>query len=269
MLGAKWLSKLDERRLKVLLGVFFLALAVPAAVLIAQAYGQLKWEAFRRNQLLAEDLARASRLRFARGRRDRRGAFVRRLFVPRRRGQGRGREFRAALAAVGIPGRGRGARHARLFPSRRARQSHDAALARAERRRRDVRDRGGRAERAPCVVRVAERGARREPARAAPRRCAGRRWRAGARRAIVRAHRVAAARSSAPVVRASGRRVRADPIAADRRRRRLPPRRARRAERSLRRGRFHPRRRQEAQGADRECGSDAGRVRSARAEPRR
>jgi signal transduction histidine kinase len=57
MLGLKWLRKLDERRLKVLLGAFFLALAVPAAVLIAQAYGQLKWEAFRRNQLLAEDLA--------------------------------------------------------------------------------------------------------------------------------------------------------------------------------------------------------------------
>ena len=57
MLGAKWLRKLDERRLKVLLGAFFLALAVPAAVLIAQAYGQLKWESFRRNQLLAEDLS--------------------------------------------------------------------------------------------------------------------------------------------------------------------------------------------------------------------
>jgi signal transduction histidine kinase len=57
MLGAKWFRKLDERRLGILLGAFFLALAVPAAVLIAQAYGQLKWEAFRRNQLLAEDLA--------------------------------------------------------------------------------------------------------------------------------------------------------------------------------------------------------------------
>ena len=57
MLGTKWLRKLDERRLKILLAAFFLALAVPAAVLIAQAYGQLKWEAFRRNQLLAEDLA--------------------------------------------------------------------------------------------------------------------------------------------------------------------------------------------------------------------
>ena len=34
MLGTKWLRKLDERRLKILLAAFFLALAVPAAVLI-------------------------------------------------------------------------------------------------------------------------------------------------------------------------------------------------------------------------------------------
>ncbi|HVS22656.1 MAG TPA: sensor histidine kinase, partial [Gammaproteobacteria bacterium] len=57
MLGAKIFGKLDERRLALLLGGFFLALAIPAAVLIAQAYDQLKWEAFHRNQLLAEDLA--------------------------------------------------------------------------------------------------------------------------------------------------------------------------------------------------------------------
>jgi len=57
MLGEKLFRKLDERRLALLLGAFFLALAIPAAVLIAQAYGQLKWEAFHRNQLLAEDLA--------------------------------------------------------------------------------------------------------------------------------------------------------------------------------------------------------------------
>src|SRR5881394_1880932 len=57
MLGAKIFGKLDERRLALLLGAFFLALAIPAAVLIAQAYDQLKWEAFHRNQLLAEDLA--------------------------------------------------------------------------------------------------------------------------------------------------------------------------------------------------------------------
>jgi signal transduction histidine kinase len=48
---------MDERRLKILLAVFFLALAIPSVVLVAQAYGQLKWEAFRQTQLLAEDLA--------------------------------------------------------------------------------------------------------------------------------------------------------------------------------------------------------------------
>ena len=57
MLGAKLFRKLDERRLALLLGAFFIALAIPAAVLIAQAYDQLKWEAFHRNQQLAEDLA--------------------------------------------------------------------------------------------------------------------------------------------------------------------------------------------------------------------
>jgi signal transduction histidine kinase len=57
MFAAKLFRRLDERRLGLVLGVFFLALAIPAAVLIAQAYDQLKWEAFRRNQLLAEDLA--------------------------------------------------------------------------------------------------------------------------------------------------------------------------------------------------------------------
>jgi signal transduction histidine kinase len=49
--------KLDERRVRYLLAAFFLALAIPAALLIAQAYDQLKWEAFRRNQLLAEDVS--------------------------------------------------------------------------------------------------------------------------------------------------------------------------------------------------------------------
>ena len=57
MFGAKLFRKLDERRLALLLGAFFLALAIPAAVLIAQAYDQLKWEAFHRNQQLAEDFA--------------------------------------------------------------------------------------------------------------------------------------------------------------------------------------------------------------------
>src|SRR5690606_36846800 len=40
-----------------LLAAFFVALAVPAALLIGQAYRQLGWEAFRNDQLLAEDLA--------------------------------------------------------------------------------------------------------------------------------------------------------------------------------------------------------------------
>ena len=40
-----------------MLAAFFLALAVPAAVLIAQAYSQLKWQAFRSTQVAAEELA--------------------------------------------------------------------------------------------------------------------------------------------------------------------------------------------------------------------
>jgi two-component system phosphate regulon sensor histidine kinase PhoR len=51
------LSRLDERTLKVVLAAFFLALAVPAGVLIAQAYSQLKWQAFRSTQVAAEELA--------------------------------------------------------------------------------------------------------------------------------------------------------------------------------------------------------------------
>ncbi len=55
--GAKRLfGRADERKVRWLLVLFFLALAVPAAVLIAQAYGRLKWESFRQNQLLAADL---------------------------------------------------------------------------------------------------------------------------------------------------------------------------------------------------------------------
>ncbi len=50
------LRRIDERGLKVVLAVFFLALAVPAGVLIAQAYSQLKWQAFRSTQVAAEEL---------------------------------------------------------------------------------------------------------------------------------------------------------------------------------------------------------------------
>jgi len=44
-------------RLRRWLAVFFLALAVPGGLLVYKAYDQLKWESFRRQQLLAEDLA--------------------------------------------------------------------------------------------------------------------------------------------------------------------------------------------------------------------
>jgi signal transduction histidine kinase len=53
----RWLRRFDERSLKLLLATFFLALAVPAGILIAQAYSQLKWQAFRSSQVAAEDLA--------------------------------------------------------------------------------------------------------------------------------------------------------------------------------------------------------------------
>lgn len=49
--------RIDERRLKTVLAVFFLALAIPSVALVTQAYRQLRWEAFRTTQLLAEDLA--------------------------------------------------------------------------------------------------------------------------------------------------------------------------------------------------------------------
>ena len=53
----KLLASMNERRLQLLFAMFFVALAVPAAVLVAQAYSQLKWEAFRGTQLAAEELA--------------------------------------------------------------------------------------------------------------------------------------------------------------------------------------------------------------------
>jgi len=46
----------DKGRLKTLLGVFFLALALPTGALIWQAYSQLKWEAFHQYRGLADDL---------------------------------------------------------------------------------------------------------------------------------------------------------------------------------------------------------------------
>ena len=56
-LGRRWRKRFDERGLRWLFAVFFLALAVPAGLLVAQAYSQLKWEALRTTQLAAEELA--------------------------------------------------------------------------------------------------------------------------------------------------------------------------------------------------------------------
>ncbi len=53
-----WLRRrLDERRLRWLFALFFLVLAVPAGVLFAEAYRQLRWEALHRAELAAETLA--------------------------------------------------------------------------------------------------------------------------------------------------------------------------------------------------------------------
>ena len=46
----------SKNQLRNTLLVFFLALSIPTAILIYQAYSQLKWEAFHRHQLLAEEL---------------------------------------------------------------------------------------------------------------------------------------------------------------------------------------------------------------------
>ena len=47
---------MTERRLFLLLAVFFVALALPTSILVYQAYGQLKWEAFYQHQRLAREL---------------------------------------------------------------------------------------------------------------------------------------------------------------------------------------------------------------------
>ncbi|HEX5056160.1 MAG TPA: HAMP domain-containing sensor histidine kinase [Gammaproteobacteria bacterium] len=47
----------DKKRLRLVLLLFFLALAIPTLFLVRQAYSQLKWEAFHQHRLLAEELA--------------------------------------------------------------------------------------------------------------------------------------------------------------------------------------------------------------------
>jgi two-component system phosphate regulon sensor histidine kinase PhoR len=50
-------ARLDERGVRWALAAFFVALAIPSALLILQAYDQLKWSAFRNTQIAAEELA--------------------------------------------------------------------------------------------------------------------------------------------------------------------------------------------------------------------
>ncbi len=56
MLPSAFIKGFDKGRLRTLLTLFFLALAVPTAVLIWQAYSQLKWEAFHQYRGGAEEL---------------------------------------------------------------------------------------------------------------------------------------------------------------------------------------------------------------------
>jgi signal transduction histidine kinase len=56
---------LNRQRLRLGLLAFFLALAVPSAVLVYQAFGRLAWEAFHQQQVLAEELARRIDARLA------------------------------------------------------------------------------------------------------------------------------------------------------------------------------------------------------------
>jgi len=53
------------RRLRILLLLFFSALAVPTIILVYQAYGQLKWEAFHQHQQLAREMALRIDTRFS------------------------------------------------------------------------------------------------------------------------------------------------------------------------------------------------------------
>jgi len=53
------------RRLRIILLLFFTALAVPTVILVYQAYGQLKWEAFHQHQQLAREMASRINTRFS------------------------------------------------------------------------------------------------------------------------------------------------------------------------------------------------------------
>ena len=55
-LTVSYKSNWNKNRLRLILALFFLALAIPTAILIKQAYSQLKWEAFHHYRLQAEEL---------------------------------------------------------------------------------------------------------------------------------------------------------------------------------------------------------------------
>ena len=58
MLPSAWVKDYDRRRLRILLGVLFLALAVPTGFVVWQAYSRLKWETFHQFRGQAEELTR-------------------------------------------------------------------------------------------------------------------------------------------------------------------------------------------------------------------
>jgi len=56
-MASQLLTGLDKHRLQRGIILFFLALAIPTAILIQQAYSQLKWESFHQHHLMAKDVA--------------------------------------------------------------------------------------------------------------------------------------------------------------------------------------------------------------------
>ncbi|VAW84803.1 Sensory box histidine kinase [hydrothermal vent metagenome] len=48
---------ISKNRLRLILGVFFIALVFPTVILVKQAFSQMKWESFRQYQVQAEELA--------------------------------------------------------------------------------------------------------------------------------------------------------------------------------------------------------------------
>ena len=67
MSGVKYsgFSTMNLPRLRFWLVLFFLAIAIPAALLIQQTYSQLKWEALHQQRLLATELTERIEMRFA------------------------------------------------------------------------------------------------------------------------------------------------------------------------------------------------------------